>query len=363
MRRIILILLLILLMTALLRGEKIGVLTDVLKPEAMEVAGDRLYVVEGATFFVYSLKDLRLVTKFGQKGEGPGELKVFPGLANSIKALPGKLCVEGMTKVIFFSENAKLLKEVKKNWMVFKTVPVGGHFAAVHLLPPGKDQKYYLSLALFDAEMKVIKELYKQEFHESDDEILMVNDSLHFDVYKERIYVEESSRGFFIAVFDSKGNQLYTIKKNFVAPGITKKDKEALFGDLKADGLAKMMVQMKGGWENFKKSMHFIFPGTFPHIQDITVTDDKIYVSTYETKDKKEKYVVMDLKGNVLSTPFVPIPGKSSFTARTMGRDNRFYGIANGKFYYLEENEADEEWELHVTEIKAVPSGGYNRND
>lgn len=104
--------------------------------------------------------------------------------------------------------------------------------------------------------------------------------------------------------------------------------------------------------------MNFIYPDTLPPIQDITVTDDKIYVSTYNknknnnTKGDKEKYIIMDLKGNIISTPYMPVPIESSFLAKTLGRDNRFYGISNNKFYYLKENEDDEVWEVHAVEIK-----------
>lgn len=356
MRKIVLIIIMILiLLVTWIQGEKIGVLSEVLKPVSIEVSGDRLYIVEGATFYVYSLKDLGLITKFGKKGEGPGELKVTPLVSNSITALNDQLFVEGLSKVIYFSKDGRLLKEVKKigAFSTLKILPVGENFAAVRWLnPTEKDKKHYLALSLLDPGMNVIKVLYKQEFPEKEEDIIMVTDSIHFAVYKEKIYVEESEKRFFIEVFDSKGDKLLEIKKDFETRKVTGKEKEAILENFKEDNFVKMMAQSKGGWENFKKSINFVYPDRFPYIKDITVTGNKIYVSTYETKDNKEKYIIMDLKGNIVSTCYIPIPKESSFLAKTLGRDNRFYGITNNKFYYLKENEDDEEWELHVTEIK-----------
>ena len=128
MRKIVIIIIMILiLLVTWVQGEKIGVLSEVLKPVSIEVSGDRLYVVEGATFYVYSLKDLGLITKFGKKGEGPGELKVTPLVSNSISALNDQLFVEGLSKVIYFSKDGRLLKEVKKigAFSTLKIIPVG----------------------------------------------------------------------------------------------------------------------------------------------------------------------------------------------------------------------------------------------
>jgi hypothetical protein len=356
MKRIILVILLVfIIMISMLQAEKAGVLSDVLKPECIEVSKDRLYVVQGAEFLAYSLAGPELIAKFGRKGEGPGELKVTPLISNSITALDNQLFIEGLSKVMYLTKDAQLVKEIKKTgaFNTLKVLPVGENYAAIRMINPTEtDKKHYLGLALLDGKLGVLKMLYKQEFPEKENDIDMVTDSIHFAVYKDKIYVEESTKGFFIEVFDSKGNKLSEIKKQFDAQKITGKDKEAIFKNFEKDGLVKMMVQMKGGWENFKKSMNFIYPDVFPHIQDIIVTDDKIYVSTFERKDGTGKYIVMDLKGNILGTPYLPIPEEASFLAKTLGRDNRFYGITQGKFYYLKENEETEEWELHSVMIK-----------
>lgn len=345
----------LILMLTMVHGEYTGVLTDVLKPESIDVSGERLYVAEGAAFYVYSLKDLRLIAKFGEKGEGPGELKVVPMFSNSITAVRDQLIVEGMNKIIFFSKNGEFLKEARKKggYRTFRIRPVKENYIAVRMISATeKDKKFYMALSLLDAEMNLIKELYRQEFPEKDKDIVMVTDAIYFAVYKDRIYVEKSEKGFVIEVFDSKGSSLFEIKKDFGSRKITGKDREAILKNLKGDNFVKLMVKAAGGWENFKKRMGFIYPGSFPPIQDIIVSDDRIYVSTYDRKGDKEKYIIMDLEGNILAAPYLPVPKESSFLSKTLGRGSRFYGIAGHKFYYLKENEDDEEWELHAIKIK-----------
>ncbi|MCP4216283.1 MAG: hypothetical protein GY765_16665 [bacterium] len=340
------------LIVSLVQARKIGVLNEVLKPDAIEVSGDRLYVVGGSTFYVYSLKNLEFISKFGRKGAGPGELLEF-AYPNNITLLDDKILVEGFTKIAFFSKDFKLLKEIKKKGWMFKVIPVGKNFAAIRVLPGSRPDSGLLSLSLLDAEFNPVKELHKQEISDKDDAFSMANDTIHFVVYRDKIYVEASNNGFVVNVFDSKGTKELEIKKNLdVRKSITGKDKEALFENLKNDRMISMVATKVGGWENFRKRMTLMYPDAFPLIKNIVVGNGKIYVSTNYTRGSKEKYVIMDMKGKIVSTVFLPIPGMSTFSARALGADNRFYSISNNKYYHLAENDTTEDWELHVTEIK-----------
>jgi hypothetical protein len=338
------------LMALVCYGEKYGVLTDVLRPEGMEIYNGKLYVVEDSTFFVYSLKDLKYITRFCAKGEGPGELSKIVMIPNSIKPLEDKLIAEGVNKIIFFSNDFKVLKEVKKKEMVTKTMPIGDNFVAVRMsVEPGKA---IFSLMLFDPGLNALKEFYKQETEHAMDKPDALPDTIHYAIYKDKIYVEESKKGFVIGVFDNKGNPLYEIKKDFKSLVLTDKDRKEILNCLKEDPFFINVAKKMGGWENVEKSGNFVFPETFPAIRDILVVDGKIYTPTYERKDNKEKYVIMDLKGNVKRIVYLPVTIKSPFSARMSGRENRFYGIASDKFYYLVENVDNEEWEIHTTGIK-----------
>jgi hypothetical protein len=60
-------------------------LPDLLDPAAIHVDGNRMYITEHATIYIYSTKDYHLIKKFGRRGEGPKEFKL--GQANIF--LPG----------------------------------------------------------------------------------------------------------------------------------------------------------------------------------------------------------------------------------------------------------------------------------
>jgi hypothetical protein len=347
---IIILIILLIIFVQLINGKKLGVLTDILKPESIEIHNNRLYAVEGSHFYVYELDQLNFLAKFGQEGEGPGELKSVSMLPNTLNVTPEKIFVDGMGKVVFFSRDFKFLKEIKKKHMTFKTKPVGENFVAMRMKPAGKN-RYYFSVLLMDSGMNQISELVTQEYRETDTDIDMVLDSIHFDVYKNKIYIEKSTQGFQIAVFDSQGNLKMEIVKEIKAPVLTARDKRDLMESLKQDNLIKMMVEREGGWNNFKNKMNFIYPDKFPLIQDILVTDDKIYVATFHRKNRERQFIVMDQNGSILNTLFLPIPRESSYLTKAMGRDNRFYGIANQRYYYLIENPESEEWEIHAVDL------------
>ena len=46
-------------------GEKIAELTEVMKPGAMDVGAGRIYITEGPTIHIYSLKDFSKGLKWG----------------------------------------------------------------------------------------------------------------------------------------------------------------------------------------------------------------------------------------------------------------------------------------------------------
>ena len=72
-------------------------------------------------------------------------------------------------------------------------------------------------------------------------------------------------------------------------------------------------------------------------------------MQTFERKEGKEKYYILDLKGKEIGASFLPVPLKTPFIARMVGAEVNFYDITNHTFYYLVENE---EWEIHTETIK-----------
>lgn len=324
---------------------KSGTLTEIVKPDFFTLSDNGVFILERGTIYKYSVKDLSLTGKFCRQGEGPGEIKISDYYSSSIIVLPDSIFVDSFDKILYFSDGGKLIKERKKRvGSATQILPVGKNFAAKKL-DRSNSKKEIFVLNVYDSEMKIIKELYRQESPVQRLSTVMVPDSLYFCVVDNKIFVEESTKGFFIEVFNERGDKLYQIEKKYEKVAVTDRDREEIIGLYKADPIVK-----KIGFEFLKGRIKFIYPDFHPVIQGITGFDNKLYVRTYTTRDNKEKYVVMDLKGKVLGKVYMPAMEKASVMARINGIDKRLCSIYNNKFYYLKEN-MEEEWELHAEEI------------
>ncbi len=340
-------------LTSFLIGEQTYTLTEVLKPDQLVVSGDRCFILQGATVFIYDLKEMTFIKKFGKKGEGPGEILSVPFISNGITAFDNKILIDAINKAVIFNNDGTFVKEFKKKGRVANVLPVGDGYVVTRLKPPSEDRKkVFAAVTLVDAEINVSKELHLHPMARQGRDVQMLSDVVYMGVYENKIFVEKSTEGFVIDVYDSKGNALYTIRKDIPPLKVTAKDKEIILQEFLNDRVVQFQMKQLGEtWEQFKKRINIRYPDTFSPIRDILVRDGKIYVRTYITKDGKEKYHILDLKGNELKTVFLPKPILAALVMRLVNRPVRFYDIAGDYFYYLVENEDEEEWEIHVEKI------------
>lgn len=325
-----------------------GILQGIMKPEMVEVSGNRIYVIEGAQVFIYSLDDLSLVTRFGKKGEGPGEVKVVPFLSNWIKVLPDSILINSFDKLLYFSKEGRLIKELKKSPLVTLVTPVGENYVAK--ASKVKDKIQYVAVNLYDSKMQKIKEFYCQEFIQQGNKIQMIADFINFQVFDDKIFIEESLKGFLIGVFDSSGNRIYEVRREYEKIPVKSEDKEAAYAEFREDPSVKPQIKTSGGWETFRKFLQFNFPDYFPPIQEFNISDGKMYIKTYTVREGREEYLVLDLKGKLLKRVYLPVVKRPSLWDYIKGI--RLYQIENDTLYYLVEDEDEEVWELHVEKIK-----------
>jgi hypothetical protein len=346
------IILIILFLFMSLSARTIGVLKEVMKPDNITIYKDQLYVMEGATVLVYTLPDLDLIRKFGKRGEGPGELKVIPGrFYNRVNLRDKYILTESVDKIIFFTHDGKLIRELRKGELqMAKTQPVGKNYVALKVHADPKTRLVLNSVVLFDPEFREKMVLYSQPFVQQGAvpnlKVDMVSDFVHFQVYKDKIYIEESPKGFVIEVFDSEGNKLNEIQKNYTQIKVTARDREYILNRLKNDP----NTRAQGGYNVLKNVFKPIYADYFPAIQSLEVSSDRIYLQTFHLKNGKEEYVVLDLQGNELQRLFVPRFENVPLLAEILGAT--LQTIRNNKLYYVMENEDDESWELHVEAIE-----------
>ena len=107
----------ILLVSVFFFGAKVAVLPEITHPYGFRVDGDRFYVTEGVTIFIYSTKDYKLKKKFGKEGEGPGEILLDRRSGNDeigISIRPDYLIVNRILKVLYFTKKGEYVND-KKN--------------------------------------------------------------------------------------------------------------------------------------------------------------------------------------------------------------------------------------------------------
>lgn len=344
MRKIIFVLFLFTLIGSIFAG-KIIEFPDLVNPGAINIVGNEIFIVDGCTVKIYSLKTFKLETKFGRKGEGPGEFKWSPG---NVMVLPDYVFIDQFERIYWFSRQGELIKEKKKS-RSSRFIPFNsGNFIVIEEKAGEKPGKINRSIAIYDSELRKIKEPYKIETNMSS---MVVNPALNNKNYKHQMIehfwgvdcdrgskkfsVADTRKGCYFEVFSENGSKLYTINKKVEKIRLTEAYKKR-----RLESFKKFTGPM---WESINKRT-FVFPEFFPSILTFLIKDGKIYVSTYNRKNNKTEFIVLDLQGNILKKTFIPVKlvyqGIPGFT------------ISKGKFYQIIDNEDTEVWELHIHDIK-----------
>ena len=326
-------------------AESLGVLKGILNPANIEVSSGQVYIIEGATVYVYSLPDLRLIRTFGQEGEGPGELKVTPWLANGLYVRPESVIVDSIDKYIIFSREGEVLREGRRSQQYSQSIPAGDVFVVRKRIEEEKRQFSSINIMTPDLQSEI--DLYRQEFSAGFRQLNVLPDSIHYAVYKDRIYVEESPKGFVFEIFDLGVNKLHTIDIDSSPLRVSKQDRLDAEERIKTDPFSQ---NVEGGWEALKSQVKLIYPDRFPPIRDFQVVGDRIYVQTFLRQEGEEEYVILDLEGNMIEKVLLPQSFKPGFTEEMMGTGIKYYAFDSDAYYYLE---IKEEWcELHRVFLK-----------
>lgn len=342
-------------MFGLIFSDRVGTLCEVMKPDNISVFQDVLYVIEGATIYIYSMKDLHLQKKIGREGEGPGELKAVPGYPNRVSGYLEYILVESPDKIVFYSREGNLIKEKRKPSRTTQVIPIGKNYV-VKRLGTGEDNRtVYSNIYIYNSNMKKIKRVYSQKWVQQGDtppaiKLDMVTDFINIRVYENKLFIDESPGGFLIEVFDQEGSKLYQVKKSIKPVRVTGEHKKQIIEDFKEDPYVKPQINMLGGWNEAKKLFTMNFHDYFPAIQNMEISGNHLFIRTSGIKNDKEEYLIMDLRGKNLKKVLIPRMAKIPFMSKIMGV--KLNVIHNNKLYYLKENEDEEEWELHVEKIE-----------
>ncbi len=330
-----------------LHADRIGMLPDIMEPDGFQVSGTEVFILEGATVYVFDLASLGLKRRFGREGQGPGEVEITPWLSNTLRVYPDQAIIDSVNKLVVYSRTGELIREKRRQPQFTQVVPWGDSYAVrMRITGNENDKKQYSSIQFLSGETEELRELYRQPFAAQREQLDMIPDSIHFQVYENNLYVEKSPEGFVIDVYGPGGRKIREIRREYEKRPVTRADRQLFEQLLKAD---PMMNIQEENWEQFKTRTRLRNPESFPAIRDFVIADDRIYVQTYRSKDARDEFLVLDLDGKLYKSVYLPKVREPGFTEQMMGTGVRLFSIDKGRFFYL--NELDEGCELHVEVI------------
>ncbi len=317
-----------------------NIMENLVKPSMIIVKENKLYVLEKTTISIYSLKDLKLINTFGKSGEGPKEFMARPfGPPMSMSFVNGELVVNSNNKLSYFTPGGKFIRE-RKAFANLVLYQIKDSFVVVG---PSVDSegKFRISFRLYSSKLKERKNLFQTNISvdPQNNFILPLSAFTYNPSYKNNIFVTASNKDFVIDIFNSKGNLIRRIKRDFVKQRISEKFKTKILQWF------KNFSPYKKFYDSMKKFIKF--KEYFPAIRDIYLADDTIHVITYKRKGDLWECILLDMRGKEIRRIFVPLDRYIPFTYYAI-----LYSIDNGKMYSLIENEDEETWELHITALK-----------
>ena len=163
---------------------------------------------------------------------------------------------------------------------------------------------------------------------------------LDLDVWKGLVYVADTRRGFFIAVFDREGRPVREIRLQRTASPVS------------PDFRRRYMEYRRSSprWEQEKKWLDFRFPQVFPAFFAFRVRDDRIYAVTYARENQRQEVVVLDLAGRMLRRSFA-YPREPFERLSDTGTVAREFDIRDHALFALTENADSEDWELRIVPL------------
>ncbi|MCP4155573.1 MAG: hypothetical protein GY757_48060 [bacterium] len=307
-------------------SQKIAELPEVVgEVTGLDISGDRIFVTTRRTVHIYTLKGFKHIKEFGKVGRGPGEFRLYFGM----DVYDDKLLINSLAKLMFFSHDGKLLKEIRKKKPGLYSHPLGERMVGVDF-NNGKR-----NVNLYDNKLQLLKTIYTSDssgntqYYNSDPTVVtdyrVLTDYVSYTIYKNNLFMGDTSKGFWTAVFDASGKKKYEINRKYKKEKITPNSKNEMIKNLTENA------------KKINKRYNYIFPDYIPAYNYIMVRQDKIYFFCYDSR-LKQKIIVTDLKGTFIrEVPIADIEGEQT--------------IYNDKLYHIFDNEDEETYELMVVDL------------
>ena len=315
---------------------------DIYKPDSITVNENYIYITQGVEVFIHSKKDMKLIKKFGQAGEGPREFKKspapwFPSI--SLYLTNNKLLINSLGKISFFSKEGEFLNETSTGTQA-RYIPVGDKY--IYMYFTAEDKVQYIAADLLDVNLKNRIKLCQFKFPAQEgkkrDPILMARMAAYLDryAYKDKFVYPTDSNS--IKIFNSDGKEIASFTPNYTKVPINDTLKKTI------DEFFTNDIRYKQPYLIDKDRNLISLPEYMPIFKDYRLADDKIYILSNFKKDGKFETFLYDFSGKLLKKTFIPLVESDMLTLYP-------FDIKDSKIYQLVMDEEEEEFKLHITEI------------
>ncbi len=310
---------------------------ELMNPDSLAVNGQSLYVGQKTSLFIYNLRGFRLERQIGTHGEGPQEfmISVMAGVEQlGIDIQSHHLLVNSLGKLSFFKKDGSFIREKRLPAQARDFKAIGTGYAGQGMIMDKGIM--YRTINLYDSQFKKTREAVRVRHHFQQAEGLKILEaSLTFLTSNDNLFVAWE-RDFSIQVFDKKGNKRYTIRQAVDKIRVTESHKQQI------TQLLKTSQKYKGVFARF--NIKLIFPEFFPALQNLLISDQRIYAMTNKINKQQTECYVLDLKGKLLKRIFLPLRQENDNFSLPYP-----YTISHGKLYQLVEK--GEKWILIITPI------------
>lgn len=322
-----------------LDSKRVTTLMEVSKPNTLMMGNGYIYIQEKTDIFVYDIKTYQFVKRFGKAGEGPGEFKLNPFSANMliVPYKKNKIMINSLGRVSVFTTNGVYEMEYKDPPFT-NYFPFVDNFIALTIHTEG-DKIPVMALYMSDKEFNKTKPIYISNITVGlNASFLLPITPFSHDIYGDKLYVVDGLEGFSINIYNSKGDQIGNIKKDYKPLKLPSAYIEKALKYFKTDPTLKNIYPF------FKDRIKF--RSHFPSIYDMRISNGIIFVFTNKMKNRLLECIMFDLEGKEKKRIFLPVD-------LTYGMERNFkFTFYKGDFFVIRENEDEETWELHKTQIK-----------
>jgi hypothetical protein len=271
------------------------------------------------------------VNTFGKRGQGPGEIQypIFSGVDKKNEIL---IQDSNRPRFFVFDRNGNLTKEVDlgseiESSLVFCPLE-NNNYLSFGLVLDQQDRHFYDIAQLYNSKFEVLKELDKCDYGP----VLSLTPSFKGTprifmcrISDEMIYLGHENRGYEILVYDTEGNLVRKIRKEYVPTEVPDEFKENWYRSM----------------GRYKDKLYF--PNKMPPFHYFFFDDEgRLYVKTYEKGNKEDEYMHDIFNSEGIFIARVSLPGYGNWILpqislnRAKIKDNRFYCIRKKESGYKE---------------------------